>query len=304
MPGVLLQPVQIDSKSGLLTLFDHRSQDVWSPSFEITSRPYMLVAYGLIGAQKATVYHIARLPNGIKQSPFIYDGTPLELTANSPNVLLAASGTYRVTLSGGVGSVVLLAIPQVSMVDSPPSPNKSAEVRVIELEAGVFSEAIQVYSRPRTIALLDPPVWGVVEVYISAGGLLTPYSVLGAPVVLSESNTTVFLDRTGEYVFKASLGCTLLDTINYISFLNPYINKGEKGDIGPAGPAGPAGVAVDYIQSAPSDTWTINHNLGFNPSVELLTTGGAEFEANVVHTSVNQTVVYIAMPLAGKARLN
>lgn len=62
--------------------------------------------------------------------------------------------------------------------------------------------------------------------------------------------------------------------------------------------------AYTHIQASASDTWTINHNLGFKPSVEPFTVGGAEFDATVQHTSNNQTVVYLTIPLAGSARLN
>lgn len=66
------------------------------------------------------------------------------------------------------------------------------------------------------------------------------------------------------------------------------------------------GAAPAYVhtQAAPDTTWTINHNLGFIPSVELLTAGGVEFDAEVVHTSVNQTLVYLLTAMAGSARLN
>jgi hypothetical protein len=64
-----------------------------------------------------------------------------------------------------------------------------------------------------------------------------------------------------------------------------------------------SGDGYEHVQASASDTWLINHNLGYNPAVELLTVGGNEFEADVLHTSVNQTIVYIAIPIAGKARL-
>jgi len=71
---------------------------------------------------------------------------------------------------------------------------------------------------------------------------------------------------------------------------------------GPQGPQGTAGVSFTHTQSTPSSTWTINHNLGYRPVVELLTTGGERFDADVTHVSVNQTVVTLNFPLAGSAR--
>lgn len=76
---------------------------------------------------------------------------------------------------------------------------------------------------------------------------------------------------------------------------------------GPQGPPGPSGAAGStYIHNQPSAaaTWTIAHNLGFKPSVELLNTGSQEIEADVVHQSTNVCLVYFTTPTAGFARLN
>lgn len=59
----------------------------------------------------------------------------------------------------------------------------------------------------------------------------------------------------------------------------------------------------EHTQAAPSDTWTINHNLGYNPTVGLFTVGGVEFLGQVTHTTVNQTIVNLTEALAGTARL-
>lgn len=72
---------------------------------------------------------------------------------------------------------------------------------------------------------------------------------------------------------------------------------------GPQGPAGANAAAYVHQQLAASASWTINHNLGYKPSVELLNTGSQEIEGDVVHTSVNQTVVTFSGAVAGQARL-
>lgn len=58
-----------------------------------------------------------------------------------------------------------------------------------------------------------------------------------------------------------------------------------------------------HTQSTPAATWTINHNLGYRPLITLLTSGGVEYEAEVVHTSTNQVLVYHTSAKAGTARL-
>ena len=72
---------------------------------------------------------------------------------------------------------------------------------------------------------------------------------------------------------------------------------------GPQGPKGDSGAAFEYQQVAPATVWTINHNLGFRPSVELLDAGSQEIDGEVAHPSVNQTVVTLNPASAGLARL-
>lgn len=62
--------------------------------------------------------------------------------------------------------------------------------------------------------------------------------------------------------------------------------------------------SFSYTQSTPASVWTINHNLGFKPSVELFDTGSQEIDGEVIHTSVNQAVVTFTKAIAGFSRLN
>ena len=59
-----------------------------------------------------------------------------------------------------------------------------------------------------------------------------------------------------------------------------------------------------FTQSTPASTWTINHNLGFKPAVEVFNTGSQEIEAAVTNTTINQTVISLNVAVAGFARLN
>lgn len=69
------------------------------------------------------------------------------------------------------------------------------------------------------------------------------------------------------------------------------------------------GDAVDLEAVAPRFTeifpeaaqWIVNHNLGAKPAgLKILTVGGVEVDAHVVHTSDNQFVVSINPPMAGQ----
>lgn len=86
--------------------------------------------------------------------------------------------------------------------------------------------------------------------------------------------------------------------------VGPQGPKGDTGDTGATGPVGPASAFYVHTQSSPSTTWTINHNLGFKPAVELLDSGSQEIDGEVSHPSVNQTVVTLNPASAGVARLN
>ncbi len=71
-----------------------------------------------------------------------------------------------------------------------------------------------------------------------------------------------------------------------------------------SGITGPAGApAYVHQQSTPATTWTINHNLGYRPSVEVFDSGSSEMIAEIVHPTVNQALVNVNPASAGFARL-
>lgn len=301
MAGVLLQARQIDSKSGVLTLFDPMSTDTSSPTFEVTYKPYLLVAYGLEPGQSVTLYSIARLPTGDKECVFTFNSIAVVLTAASPIGVVALSGVYRLR-ADYLNNTVVIAFPQEAM-HTDPSPTQSGLNSLIALRAGAFSDTLQITSKAITVTAYDLVPGNMVQVYSTYGGFRAPLTKNGQFVVLTPTNTSCVLDRSGDYEFFASVDCTLMAKANYIVFQNPYQLKGDKGEKGDSG-SGSGSVAYVFTQNSPSATWTINHNLGYKPSVELLTVGGVEFDASVMHTSINQTIIDIAMPIAGSARLN
>jgi hypothetical protein len=56
-----------------------------------------------------------------------------------------------------------------------------------------------------------------------------------------------------------------------------------------------------HTQATAAATWTVNHNLGRRPAVTVMTAGGLEVLAEVLHTSVNQVLVTFDQPTAGLA---
>ena len=72
--------------------------------------------------------------------------------------------------------------------------------------------------------------------------------------------------------------------------------------VGPQGVPGVGGSAYDHIQTAASDVWIINHNLGRRPSITLIDAGGSQIVGEVLHLSANQARAYFAIPISGSAR--
>lgn len=66
-------------------------------------------------------------------------------------------------------------------------------------------------------------------------------------------------------------------------------------------PPGPVLNGYTHTQASAAATWTINHNLGRYPTVDVII-GGAVVDAAVVHASINQAVVSLNAAFAGIAR--
>lgn len=69
--------------------------------------------------------------------------------------------------------------------------------------------------------------------------------------------------------------------------------------VGTQGVPGP-GVRYQHDQSVPSSIWTVNHNLGLRPQVSVLSSGGVSLLTEIVHTSLNQLLVYFDSPNIGQ----
>jgi hypothetical protein len=75
------------------------------------------------------------------------------------------------------------------------------------------------------------------------------------------------------------------------------------GPQGPQGPTGADGVAstVVHDQSSASATWTINHNQGRYPSIDIIDSAGNHVIGDIKHNSINQVVATFDNAFAGKA---
>lgn len=79
------------------------------------------------------------------------------------------------------------------------------------------------------------------------------------------------------------------------------VGQGPAGPGGPQGPRGDAGVRVEHQQDVAATEWVVNHNLGYKPSITVVSVGGLLMLAEVLHTSLNQVRVYFDNPVTGTA---
>jgi hypothetical protein len=92
---------------------------------------------------------------------------------------------------------------------------------------------------------------------------------------------------------------TVTGTAVVVGSSTPSVTVTNAGPVGPPG----AGAGYNFAQTATSAVWTINHNLGYKPSVQVFTVGGLEMLAEVQHNSINQVIVTFNTAVAGTARL-
>jgi hypothetical protein len=85
------------------------------------------------------------------------------------------------------------------------------------------------------------------------------------------------------------------------------VEVGAFGPQGPQGPQGPPGnttaANVFYVHNQPiaSATWTINHNLGGNPTAVVQDSAGTTCEGNFSYPSRNQMIITFSAAFSGVA---
>lgn len=109
-----------------------------------------------------------------------------------------------------------------------------------------------------------------------------------APIPVTVQSEGVLVGRRGTLNFTENVSAPEDDPAN------------NRTNVPVGGGSGVGG--YNHTQGSASTTWTVNHNLGRVPIVELRSVGGVLIEADVTHTSINQTVIQFATAQAGTAR--
>ena len=65
-----------------------------------------------------------------------------------------------------------------------------------------------------------------------------------------------------------------------------------------------ARVSYEHTQGSPSNTWVINHNLGFYPNVTIQDSGGSIVEGEISYTNLNSLTVSFQASFSGMAYLS
>jgi hypothetical protein len=81
----------------------------------------------------------------------------------------------------------------------------------------------------------------------------------------------------------------------------PVVEVTAPGPQGPSGVFTPGDVAYTHTQAVASSTWTINHNLGFNPTAVVLDSAGTNCEGSFSYPTVNQMVITFNSAFTGVA---
>ena len=92
----------------------------------------------------------------------------------------------------------------------------------------------------------------------------------------------------------------------YVGADGPQGPQGPQGLKGDKGDKGDTGIDLHYVhtQNAASASWTITHNLGKMPSVEVVDTGDNIVIGEVTYQSLNALIITFGAAFTGKAYLN
>lgn len=82
------------------------------------------------------------------------------------------------------------------------------------------------------------------------------------------------------------------------------LSVGEPGPEGPPGPEGVGDLHYVFTEGAPSEVWTIKHELGKFPSVTVIDTAEDAVEGAVVYLGNKELTITFSAPVSGVAYLN
>jgi hypothetical protein len=99
-------------------------------------------------------------------------------------------------------------------------------------------------------------------------------------------------DGTRQWVDPLAIGSSGLTSTDNLSegTTNKYFTVGR--------------VSYEHTQGAVSNSWVINHNLGFQPNVTVVDSAGTIYEGEIAYTNTNSLTVTFSSAFSGMAYLS
>lgn len=308
--GKSIKPLQVTdlSKNKIQILFNRLSTDENSANITVGVEPWVVKAFGLEIGQEIAVCNVF---NNMLE-PLFYNDEEVVLNSENNTVVMPISGVYRLIAPFTLGDLVCIAYPLSAMeerakknaaISNPAGVHKNRPNTFFDGSAGQeFSHEFTVGSTSAVLRAygLSTQVIRLLNVFDDEQEQVVAE---GEPVELDEENNTLIVHISGVYKLQIvgdSTDVRVTTNPTNVVFTEPFVKRGLPG---PEGPPGPGEATYTHTQGVAALTWTINHNLGFFPSVELRTVGGIEFNSLVIHSSVNTTLVENNLAIAGTARL-
>lgn len=113
------------------------------------------------------------------------------------------------------------------------------------------------------------------------------------------SNIEILIEQEDEYVLSSDGAAVDVYEVRETDEVVEILVLGPQG---PPGPAGAGGNAFDFTQGSAAATWTIPHNLGHYPVIDVRDAGGNVLLVQVQHLSLNTAQVSFITTVAGTAR--
>jgi hypothetical protein len=93
-----------------------------------------------------------------------------------------------------------------------------------------------------------------------------------------------------------------------VTIVIPRGAPGEQGIQGiqgiPGSGASISALTFEFTQGTPSALWTVVHNLGFYPNIQVFDSAHDEVEGDVVHVSINELTITFSAAFSGVAIIN
>lgn len=129
---------------------------------------------------------------------------------------------------------------------------------------------------------------------------ILPLNALTLPISLTAGKKLLLFDSPVQASYIELLG-TNLENIQGVSLNDSTLAKNLQDQIDTiiAGTT-----SYTHTQDVPSDTWMINHSLGYNPNVAVVDSTGAVVVGDLEYVSISKIVVRFNGGFAGKAYLS